>query len=83
VSDSDRITRLETHFEYIRRDLDEIKTGQKEAAASMSALIRSVDHLPTKDDLWTWKIQWLAIGVALLILIVGGIVGGLDFIKNH
>jgi hypothetical protein len=40
------------------------------------------ETLPTKNDLWAWKIQWLAIGLAVVALIVGGIIGGLSIIKN-
>lgn len=51
-------------------------------------LIRSdISHLPTKRDLDSWKLQWLAIGLASAIggaaIIVGGIIGGLDWIKVH
>jgi len=32
---------------------------------------------------WTWKIQWLVIALAAFAVIVGGIIGGLDWIKLH
>jgi hypothetical protein len=83
MNESDRITRLETHFEYVRRDLDDLKAGQANITQQLATLINSQKDLPTKGDLWAWKVQWLAIGVTLLALIIGGIIGGLDWIKTH
>jgi hypothetical protein len=70
----ERVARLETHFEYVRRDLDEIKVDQK-------AVLAAVKDLPNKNDLWMWKIQWMAIGLAAIALVVGGIIGGLAWVK--
>lgn len=75
MSDGERISRLETHFEYIRRDLDELKSDQKK-------VLDAVRDLPTKSDLWSWKLQWTAICVAAIALIVGGIIGGLSWIRS-
>jgi len=33
--------------------------------------------------LWEWKIQWTIISLAAVAIIVGGIIGGLDWIKSH
>lgn len=66
-----RVTRLETHFEYVRKDLDEIKTS-----------LKKLDDLPTKRDLDSWRWQWLATGIAILALTVGGITGGLALIAR-
>ena len=74
---NDRVTRLETHFEYVRRDLDEIKADQKQANAILEEIRSRVTNLPSKNDLWNWKLQWLAFGGGLIALIVGGIIGGL------
>ena len=63
---NERVTRLETHFGYIRRDLDNIKD-------KLSAL----PTLATKRDLLTWAGIYLAI-VAILL---GGIIGGLSLLK--
>jgi len=81
MSDGERITRLETHFEYIQRDLAELKSGQKDIVSSLYAISLSLANVPTKKDLSDWKIQWGAIGVAVIALIVGGIIGGLVWIK--
>ncbi|MXN63606.1 hypothetical protein GR183_01710 [Stappia sp. GBMRC 2046] len=75
MSDGERISRLETHFEYIRKDLDDIKSDQRE-------VLQRVRDLPSKGDLWAWKLQWTAIAVAAIAIIVGGIIGGLSWIKS-
>lgn len=69
-----RVTKLETHFEYIRRDLDEMKAGQ-------AKVIEKLNELPTRNDLWQWKVQWVVIVVAAVAIIVGGIIGGLSWLK--
>lgn len=71
----ERVAKLETHFEYVRKDLDEIKADQKTIIAALTAL-------PTKKDLDSWRWQWLATGVAILALTVGGITGGLALIAK-
>jgi len=78
-----RVTRLETHMEYMREAVIEIKESQKEMSKNLADLTMKVDKLPTKDDLWSWKVQWLVIGLGMVAFIVGGIVGGLDWIKTH
>ncbi len=81
MSDSERIVRLETHFQYIERDLSELKQGQKDISKELSSLAAILKTLPTKDDLSAWKLQWTGICVAAIALIVGGIIGGLVWIK--
>jgi hypothetical protein len=76
-----RVTRLETHFEYVRRDLDEIKGGQAQIQSDLQSVVASLKNLPTKNDLWSWKLQWIAIAVGAIALIVGGIIGGLSWVK--
>ena len=68
---NDRLTRLETHFEYIQRDLSEIRTG-----------MTRLNDLPTKADLNTWKWQWVGTALALIAFTVGGIAGGLALINR-
>lgn len=81
MQDGDRVTRLEVHFEYIRRDLDDLKSGQTKVLEGISGIDRSLSRLPTKTDLDTWRLQWIAICVGAIALIVGGIIGGLSWIK--
>jgi len=78
-----RVTRLETHMEYVRADLSELKAGQRETTKALAELAVQVDKLPTKADLWAWKLQWLAIALVGFATIVGGIIGGLGWIKGH
>ncbi len=79
----ERVAKLETHMEYVREDLSELKAGQRDMTRTLAALSSALDKLPTKDDLWSWKLQWLAIALVAFATIVGGIVGGLDWIKTH
>ncbi len=78
-----RVTRLEAHMEYVITDLAEIKAAQKETSKSLTELAAAVAKLPTKADLWAWKFQWLGIALVAFATIVGGIIGGLDWIKTH
>lgn len=70
-----RVTKLETHMEYVRRDLDALKAGQDKILAKLN-------DLPTKGDLEAWRWQWLATGLAIIALTVGGITGGLALIAR-
>jgi len=70
-------------MEYVRSDLAELKAGQKEMAKALAELASVVKELPTKNDLWAWKMQWLAIALVGFATIVGGIIGGLDWLKTH
>lgn len=69
-----RVTRLEVHLEHMREDVAEVKSDLK-------AVLASLRDMPTKGDLWSWKLQWTAIGIGLVALIVGGIIGGLAWIQ--
>jgi hypothetical protein len=71
----DRVTRLETHFEYVRRDLDDIKS-------SLKTMNERLTDLPTKADLATFKWQWIALAMALAALVVGAVVGALSWIAT-
>ena len=96
-----RVTRLETHMEYVRESLSEIKAGQNHAETALLSLVsaaeklshnvemgelrhaKQLEKLPTKNDLWAWKVQWVGIMLVIFALIVGSIIGGLDWIKTH
>jgi hypothetical protein len=69
-----RVTRLETHFEYVRRDLDDIRDSQ-------GKILDIVGNLATKADLWAWKWQWTALAFAMVAIVIGGIIGGLSWIQ--
>ena len=70
-----RVTKLETHMEYVRKDLDAI-------SGKLDKLVDQVGSLPTKADLNTWRWQWLATGLTIVALTVGGITGGLALIAK-
>lgn len=69
-----RVSRLETHMEYVRRDLDSIE-------GKLDKLIEQTQHSPTKADLWAWKWQWTALAFAVVAIVIGGIIGGLAYIQ--
>lgn len=69
-----RVTRLEVQMEHLREDMGEVKADLKSALAILT-------ELPTKSDLWAWKWQWTGLCVAAIAIIVGGIIGGLSWIK--
>jgi len=46
-------------------------------------LTAQIKELPSKADLRSWNLQLLVAGLTILLLIVGGIIGGLDWIKGH
>lgn len=70
-----RITKLETHFEYVRKDLDQISADQK-------TIIARLGELPTKRDLTANILIIVTIGIATLAIVVTGIVGGLAWIDR-
>ena len=66
----ERVAQLEANFGVIERDLALVKTS-----------LRRIDDLPTRHDLWEWKLTWTGVAVGAVALIVGGIIGGLAWIK--
>lgn len=68
----ERLAKLETHFDYVQRDLGEIKE-----------LLKVLPSLATKADIHNWKIQWTAIIVAAFAIIVGSIIGGLGWLETR
>jgi hypothetical protein len=78
-----RVAVLETHMEYVRSDLKDIKDALKANSSVLAQVSGDLKDLPTKKDLWDWKIQWTIISLGAVALIVGGIIGGLDWIKTH
>ena len=80
---SDRVTRLESHMEYVRRDLDGLARGQSDLSSKLGAALLKLDQLPTRRDLDSWRVQWIAVGIAVVALIVTGVVGGLALINHY
>ena len=71
-----RVSAVETHMEYVRRDLDDIKAGLKDIKVVLT-------HLPTKRELDADRLQWTAIGIGAIALIVTGIIGGLGWLETR
>ena len=69
-----RVTRLEAHMDYRRRDIADLKSGQ-------AKLLDVIPNLATKADLGAWKWQWTALAFAVIAIVIGGIIGGLGWIK--
>lgn len=70
-----RVAKLEAHMEHLQADVAEVK-------ADLKSVLSTLTQLPTKRDLDTWRWQWLAIGIAVIALTVGGITGGLALIAR-
>ncbi len=68
---AERIAVLETHFEYNRRDSEEIKAELKEFRKLLSDLAQTQTSLATKRDLRTFTIQ----AVIVCLAVTAGLVG--------
>lgn len=69
-----RVTRLEIQMENVDRTLGSID-GKLDKVNDRLLL------LPTKTDLNGWKLQWTALALAVVAIIIGGIIGGLAWIQ--
>jgi hypothetical protein len=87
-----RVTRLETHFEYIRDDLDEIKAEQRTFARQVEAKLDAISALlndirvelakrPTTGQFWGMIGIVAVIALATVAIIITGIVGGLAWLQ--
>lgn len=70
-----RVTRLETHMEYVRRDLDEVK-------ADLKVILAALPTFATKRDLANFTLAGLGLGFAVMAIVIGGIIGGLAWIGS-
>jgi hypothetical protein len=71
-----RVTRLETEFKYVRRDLDEIKVTLEHVGARLN-------ELPTKRDLTT-DLQWIiATTFGVCFAVVSIFVGVLAYLQDQ
>jgi hypothetical protein len=62
---NERVVRLETHFEYIQRDLGDIKSDQKETLGKLSGLETILAKQPTAVGLWGMIATMLGIALAI------------------
>ena len=87
-----RVTRLETHFEYIRDDLDEIKAEQRTFARQVEAKLDAISALlndirvelakrPTTGQFWGMIGIVAVIALVTVAIIITGIVGGLAWLQ--
>lgn len=70
---NERVARLEVNLEHVRQDIGEIKTDLKTAVVRLG-------ELPTKRDMHTYSLTGIALGLAVIAIVIGGIVGGISFI---
>lgn len=70
-----RVSKLEAHMEHVREDMRDIKS-------TLGTISAKLTELPTKSDLDTWRWQWLATGIGIVALTVGGVTGGLALIAR-
>lgn len=68
----ERITRLETHMEYVRRDFAEIKDS-----------LKVLPTLATKRDLAGSIFAGLGLGFAIMAIVIGGVIGGLGWLQSR
>ena len=87
------MTRLEAHFEYIREDLDEIKSEQRTFARQFEAKLDAINTLlndirvelakrPTIGQFWGMIGIVGAIVLATVAIIITGIIGGLGWLQT-
>lgn len=65
---NERVVRLETHFEYIQRDLGDIKSNQKETLGKLSGLEVAMAKQPTVAGLWGMIATMLVVALAIAAL---------------
>ena len=72
---NERVARLEVQMEQVSRSLGSID-------AKLDKVNDRLVLLPAKTDLRSWQWQWVATGVGIIALTVGGITGGLALIAH-
>lgn len=70
----DRVTRLELQMEQVGKSLNSID-------GKLDKVNDRLNLLPTKSELFAWKWQWTALAFAVVAIVIGGIIGGLSWIK--
>ncbi len=69
-----RVTRLEVQMEHVDRTLASIDSKLDKANDRLMLL-------PTKTEVSSWKLQWTALALAVVAIVIGGIIGGLAWIQ--
>lgn len=70
-----RVTKLETHMEYVRRDLDEIRADQKIALNKLDGLATSLTHARAHT---AGKVTVITTGIAVVAVLLGVLAYGGD-----
>ncbi|RJX83467.1 hypothetical protein D3M70_00100 [Pseudomonas sp. LS-2] len=55
-----RVAKLETHVEYIRRDLDEVKTDLKEVHGDLTTIKRRISYIAGASFVVVLILGWVA-----------------------
>ncbi len=76
ITQGERISKIETHVDYIKSDVTEIKSMLKEHINKEDAFITLAEGRKTFAPIWTeWGVK------AILLIIVGSVIGAaLNFI---
>lgn len=69
-----RVTRLELKLENVDRALTSID-------GKLDKVNERLMLLPTKSEIGAWKVQWTALALAVVAVVIGGIIGGLAWIQ--
>ncbi len=63
-----RVARLETHVEYIKRDVSDLKADVRELRTDMATVKERVNHLPTKELMISALLGTIAALSAIMLL---------------
>jgi hypothetical protein len=66
-----RVTRLETHFEYVQKDIGEIKKDIGEIKSDLSAIKDRLKALPTINGFWGMIATVLGVSLTMIGAVVG------------
>jgi hypothetical protein len=65
----------------LTRRVGNLETGMEEVKTTLQEIRVTLAKLPTKGDLINYSIGGLAIGLAIMGIVIGGIIGGLSWIR--
>jgi hypothetical protein len=85
----ERVIRLESNVEHLHREHDAFVRSLERMQDSIERvrdtnlrILEKLNLLPTRSDLDTFRWQWIGIGLAIIVLTVTGIAGGLTLIAS-
>ena len=80
-TERERIAKLEVRADFSDQRLGRIEDKLDRALDKLSMLDGSIAALPTRKDLDIWKVQWVAIGVAVVVLVITLAFGGIALLR--